>query len=51
MIIGWFIDSPKEKWKPDIEAVKVTIRLLEKAGRLSYQQIVDQMVAEQPAAE
>jgi hypothetical protein len=34
---GQFLDGPKEKWKPDMEAVKATIRFLEKTGRLTYQ--------------
>lgn len=48
---GQFLDGPKEKWKPDIEAVKATIRFLEKTGRLSYQQTADQPTAERLAAE
>ena len=27
--IGRFLDGPKEKWRPDMEAVKATIRFLE----------------------
>jgi hypothetical protein len=34
---GQLLDSPREKWKPDIEVVKATIRFLEKTGRLTYQ--------------
>jgi hypothetical protein len=34
--MGQLLDSPKEKWKPDIEVVKATIRFLEKIGRLTY---------------
>jgi hypothetical protein len=34
---GQLLDSPKEEWKPDMEAVKATIRFLEKTGRLTYQ--------------
>jgi hypothetical protein len=34
---GQLLDSPKEKWKSDIEVVKATIRFLEKTGRLIYQ--------------
>jgi len=34
---GQLLDGPKEKWKPDIEVVKATIRFLEKTGRLTYQ--------------
>jgi hypothetical protein len=34
--IGQLLDGPKEKWKPDIEAVKATICFLEKTGRLTY---------------
>jgi hypothetical protein len=44
------LDGPKEKWKPDMEAVKATIRFLEKTGRLSYQQTAEQLAAEQQAA-
>jgi ribonuclease HI len=43
---GQLLDGPKEKWKPDMEAVKATIRFLEKTGRLSYQQTADQLAAE-----
>jgi hypothetical protein len=35
--MGQFLDGPREKWKPDMEAVKAAIRFLEKAGRLTYQ--------------
>jgi hypothetical protein len=31
------LDGPKEKWKPDMEVVKATLRFLEKTGRLTYQ--------------
>jgi hypothetical protein len=34
---GQVLDGPKEKWKPDMEVVKATIRFLEKTGRLTYQ--------------
>jgi hypothetical protein len=34
---GQLSDGPKEKWKPDMEVVKATIRFLEKTGRLTYQ--------------
>jgi hypothetical protein len=27
---GQLLDGPKEKWKPDVEVVKATIRFLEK---------------------
>ena len=37
MRIGQLLDGPKEKWKPDMEVVKATIRFLEKTGRLNYQ--------------
>jgi hypothetical protein len=43
---GRLLDGPQEKWKPDMEVVKATIRFFEKTGRLTYQQ-----VAEQPSAE
>jgi hypothetical protein len=33
---GQLLDDPKEKWKPDMEAVKATICFLEKTGRLNY---------------
>jgi hypothetical protein len=33
---GQFLDGPQEKWKPDMEVVKATIRFLEKTGRLTY---------------
>jgi hypothetical protein len=36
------LDSPKEKWKSEIEVVKATIRFLEKTGRLTYQPEADQ---------
>jgi hypothetical protein len=35
--IGQLLDCPKEKWKPNVEVVKATIRFLEKTGRLTYQ--------------
>jgi hypothetical protein len=38
---GRLLDGPEEKWKPDIEAVKATIRFLEKTGRLTYQQTAE----------
>jgi hypothetical protein len=31
------LGGPKEKWKPDMEVVKATLRFLEKTGRLTYQ--------------
>jgi hypothetical protein len=34
---GRLLDGPQEKWKPDMDAVKATIRFLEKTGRLTYQ--------------
>jgi hypothetical protein len=34
---GQFVDGPKEEWKQDMEAVKATIRFLEKTDRLTYQ--------------
>jgi hypothetical protein len=34
---GRLLDGPQEKWKPDMEAIKATIRFLEKTGRLTYQ--------------
>jgi ribonuclease HI len=34
---GRLLDGPQEKWKPDMEVVKATIRFLEKTGRLTYQ--------------
>jgi hypothetical protein len=34
---GQLLDGPKEKWKPNMEVVKATIRFLEKTGRLIYQ--------------
>jgi hypothetical protein len=34
---GRLSDGPQEKWKPDTDAVKATIRFLEKTGRLTYQ--------------
>jgi hypothetical protein len=34
---GQLLDGPKEKRKPDIEAVKATIPFRGKIGRLSYQ--------------
>jgi hypothetical protein len=36
MRTGRLLDGPQEKWKPDIEAIKVAIRFLEKTGRLTY---------------
>jgi hypothetical protein len=33
---GQLLDGPREKWKPDMEVVKATIRFLEKTGRLTY---------------
>jgi hypothetical protein len=40
------LDGPQEKWKPDMEAVKATIQFLEKTGRLTYQQVAEQLSAE-----
>jgi hypothetical protein len=51
MTTGQLLDGPKEKWKPDMEAVKATIRFLEKTGRLSYHQTADQLADEQLAAD
>jgi hypothetical protein len=34
---GQLLDGPKEKWKPNMEVVKATIRFLEKIDRLTYQ--------------
>jgi hypothetical protein len=34
---GRLLDGPQEKWKPDMDAIKTTIRFLEKTGRLTYQ--------------
>jgi hypothetical protein len=34
---GQLLDSPKEKWKSDIEVVKATVWFLEKTGKLTYQ--------------
>jgi hypothetical protein len=48
---GQLLDGPKGKWKPDMEAVKATIRFLEKTGILSYQQTADQLADEQLAAD
>jgi hypothetical protein len=36
--IGEPLDSPKEKWKPDLKVVKQTIRFLQHIGRLAYSQ-------------
>jgi hypothetical protein len=33
---GQLVDWPKEKWRPDLEVVKATIRFLEQTGRLDY---------------
>lgn len=33
---GQLVDGPKEKWRPDLEVVKATIRFLEQTGRLDY---------------
>jgi hypothetical protein len=38
---GQFVDGPKERWKPDMEAVIATIQFLEKTGRLTYQPLAD----------
>jgi hypothetical protein len=35
---GQLVDGPKEKWRPDLEVVKVTIRFLQQTGRLDYRQ-------------
>jgi hypothetical protein len=37
---GQLIDGPKEKWRPDLEVVKATIRFLEQTGRLDYRRQV-----------
>jgi hypothetical protein len=34
---GQLLDGPKEKWKPNMEVVKATVRFLEMTGRLTYQ--------------
>jgi hypothetical protein len=51
MRTGQLLDGPKEKWKPDMEAVKATIRFPGKTGRFSHQQTADQLAADQPAGE
>jgi hypothetical protein len=37
---GQLVDGPKEKWRPDLEVVKATIRVLEQTGRLDYRRQV-----------
>jgi hypothetical protein len=37
---GQLVDGPKEKWRPDLEVVKATIRFLEQTGRLDYRRQV-----------
>jgi hypothetical protein len=37
---GQLVDGPKEKWKPDLDVVKATIRFLEQTGRLDYRRQV-----------
>jgi hypothetical protein len=32
---SWLLNGPKEKWKPDIEAIKATIRFLEINKRIN----------------
>jgi hypothetical protein len=39
---GQLVDGPKEKWRPDLEVVKATIRFLEQTGRLDYRRQVAQ---------
>jgi ribonuclease HI len=39
---GQLVDGPKEKWRPDLEVVKATIRFLEQTGRLDYRRQVGQ---------
>jgi hypothetical protein len=34
---GQLVDGPREKWKPDIEAVRAAVRFLGKIGRSTYQ--------------
>jgi hypothetical protein len=36
---GRLLDGPKEKWKPDMEALKANIPFHEKTGRLTYQPV------------
>jgi hypothetical protein len=38
---GQFSVGPKEKWKPDMEAVKATIRFLENTSRLTHQPLAE----------
>ena len=33
---GQLLNSPKEKWKPNLEVVKATVRFLERTGRLTF---------------
>jgi hypothetical protein len=37
---GQLVDGPKEKWRPDLEVVKATIRFLQQTGRLDYRRQV-----------
>jgi hypothetical protein len=37
---GQLVDGPKEKWKPDLDVVKATIRFLEQTERLDYRRQV-----------
>jgi hypothetical protein len=37
---GQLVDGPKEKWRPDLEVVKATIRFLQHTGRLDYRRQV-----------
>jgi hypothetical protein len=30
------VDGPRDKWKPNLEVIKATIRFLEQTGRLNY---------------
>jgi len=39
---GQLVDGPKEKWRPDLEVVKATIRFLEQTGRLDYRRQVEE---------
>jgi hypothetical protein len=37
---GQLVDGPKEKWRPDLEVVKATIRFLQQTRRLDYRRQV-----------
>jgi hypothetical protein len=37
---GQLVDRPKEKWRPDLEVVKATIRFLQQTRRLDYRRQV-----------